>query len=140
MGLPNQLSHRGVVMELNSILGATRISLARFLVAPNIVWEPLYISQSPCVCLCGHLVQNFEKYRKIIMLQIYGKFVAQMIERVVLIQGSRVRASVSSFCFKSFFDFLELNMVILVLNVFLSTPPLAETLKKKKKKKKKKKS
>ena len=68
-------------------------------------------------------MQNFEKYSKIIMLQIYGKFVAQMIERVVLIQGSRVRAAVSSFCFKSFFDFLELNMVILVLNVFLSTPP-----------------
>merc|ERR1712105_584987 len=127
-------SHRGVVIELNSILGATHISLARFLVAPNIVWEPLYISQSPCVCLCGHLVQNFEKYSKIIMLQIYGKFVAQMIERVVLIQGSRVRASVSSFCFKSFFDFLELKMVILVLN-----PPPPQKFKTQKKKKKKKK-
>ena len=121
--LPYNLSHKGLVYKIKFIQGATHISFAKFLVAPNIVWEPLYISQSPCVCLCGHLVQNFEKYSKIIMLQIYGKFVAQMIERVVLIQGSRVRASVSSFCFKSFFDFLELNMVILVLNVFLSTPP-----------------
>ena len=50
--LPYRLSHRGVVIDLNLKLGATLISLARFLVAPNYVWVPLYISQSPCVCVC----------------------------------------------------------------------------------------
>jgi len=34
-----------------------------FLVAPNIVWEPLSISQSLCVCLCvTAIVQDFKKY------------------------------------------------------------------------------
>merc|ERR1712030_310629 len=62
--LPYQLSHRGIVNKIKFINGATHISFAKFLVAPNIVWEPLYISQSPCVRLCGHFVcvQNFEKY------------------------------------------------------------------------------
>ena len=50
--LPNQLSHRGVVIELNLKLGATHISLARFLVAPIYDWVPLPISQSLCVFLC----------------------------------------------------------------------------------------
>merc|ERR1712015_237508 len=49
--LPNQLSHRGVVIELNLKLGATHISLARFLVAPIYDWVPLPISQSLCVFL-----------------------------------------------------------------------------------------
>jgi len=40
--LPNQLSHRGVVIELNLKLGATHISLARFLVAPIYDWVPLF--------------------------------------------------------------------------------------------------
>merc|ERR1712030_30824 len=56
---------------------------------------------------------SFAKFSKIIIFQIYGKFVAQMIERVLLIHGSRVQASMSSFCFKSFSGLLELNIVIL---------------------------
>merc|ERR1712074_371283 len=139
--LPNQLSHRGLVIELNSILGATHISLAIFLVAPkHSLGATLHITISVCisvrsVTLCKILKNMWELNSKCL-----NKIVAQMIERVLHIQGSRVRASVSTFCFKSFFDFLELNMVILVLNVFLSTPPPPKKTPNQKKKKKKKKS
>ncbi len=60
--LPYRLSHRGIVIELNLKLGATHISVARFLVAPNSVWKPLSISRCVCVCVCArHCVQKFGK-------------------------------------------------------------------------------
>ena len=61
--MPYRLSHRGVVIELNLKLGATHISLARFLVAPNYVWVPLYMSQSPCVCANSHILSK-RKFQK----------------------------------------------------------------------------
>merc|ERR1712105_372292 len=114
--LPYKLSHKGVVYKIKFIQGATHISFAKFLVAPNIVWEPLYISQSLCVCLSVRYVTLCKILKNMWELnsRCLNKIVAQMIERVLLIQGSRVRASVSTFCFKSVFGVLELYMVILV--------------------------
>merc|ERR1712030_77167 len=110
--LPYQLSHTGIVNKIKFIHGATHISFAKFLVAPNIVWEPLYISQSLCVfpvTFCKIWKNTWE-----LNSRCRNKIVAQMIERALLIQGSRVRASVSTFCFKSYFGLLEINMVIMV--------------------------
>ena len=74
----------------------------------------LHITISVCisvryVTLCKILKNMWELNSRCL-----NKIVAQMIERVLLIQGSRVQASVSTFCFKSFFGLLELDMVILV--------------------------
>ena len=121
--LPYQLSHRGIVNKIKFIHVATHISFAKFLVATkHSLGATLHITISVCisvryVTLCKILKNMWELNSRCL-----NKIVAQMIERVLLIQGSRVRAPMSSFCFKSYFGLLEINMVILVLNVFLSTP------------------
>ena len=58
--LPYHLSHDGVVNKVKLIHGATHISFAKFLVAPNSVWKPLSISQCVCVCtsLCAKIWKN----------------------------------------------------------------------------------
>merc|ERR1712055_798880 len=110
-----QLSHRGLVNKINFIHGATHISFAKFLVAPkHSLGATLHITISVClsvryVTLCKILKKMWELNSRCL-----NKIVAQMIERVLLIRGSRVRASISSFCFKSYFGLLEINMVILV--------------------------
>merc|ERR1712055_1015790 len=113
--LPYQLSHRGIVNKINFIHGATHISFAKFLVAPkHSLGATLHITISVCISVRSVTLCNILKNMWELNSRCLNKIVAQMIERLLLIQGSRVRASVSTFCFKSFFDLLELDMVILV--------------------------
>ena len=58
---PYQLSHRGLVIELNLKYGSTHISLARFLVDPNSVWVH---SPFQDVCLLVFCVRHLLAKRK----------------------------------------------------------------------------
>ena len=58
---PYQLSHRGLLIELNLKYGSTHISLARFLVDPNSVWVH---SPFQDVCLLVFCVRHLLAKRK----------------------------------------------------------------------------
>ena len=113
--LPYQLSHRGIVNKIKFIHVATHISFAKFLVATkHSLGATLHITISVCISVRYVTLCKIFKNMWELNSRCLNKIVAQMIERVLLIQGSRVRASMSSFCFKSYFGLLEINMVILV--------------------------